>query len=462
MVALLTLVLCATTSLLWLMELLAGAVIATALACLAIVHGLTGFVQLGGRRLSAGGVFLLGMVLFGYFPTLWYRLTTPEVPSAFEVPGLAAMLALQVLWVSFWQTAPALNSDSRHPTPDLPRGVPALSLGVAGIYFGLGVGIFVLDIQALRHLAQPFGYASVTVAGLVLVQRRAHFRFRSLVGLALLFAAFAAFFFTGGGRLVLGSLAVALALVAGTRWTPAYLKPTMVLSLPPALWLLATDRSARTEQFLHGYRETGLESVVWPQRVFFQMLESVTYHDFPLGGGSTFAAASVIWVPREVWPDKPVGFGTVLTALYKPHLLAVGHSEAALVHGEFVYNFGWMGLIVLAVVVAGLVTVYERMLRTTYLRAPDGLDDLAVQAIVITLVAGLLDLVWVGTFTYASRAGFTCILLLLLYVLGRIARSLRRPRTGDVPASHPPAAPRAARQGPHESPSSPSKERAWA
>lgn len=132
-------------------------------------------------------------------------------------------------------------------------------------------------------------------------------------------------------------------------------------------------------------------------------------------------------MPRELWPDKPVGFGAQLTELYRPELLSVGHSEAALLHGEFVYNFALFGVPVAVLVVGHLVRWLDGWLNDLHATPPASVRVLIKQAVAVVASAGLLDLVWVGTYTYVERAGFACAVLALIYLMTALPASHDRP-----------------------------------
>lgn len=393
---------------------------AVAVAALGLLHSGAGFWRHGGTRISAPAVFLLGMGLFGYFPTLYYAFVGEPVALPYEIRGLSAMLVIQVALYGVWITSNHRSTGhSRQAAARSPCVIGALA-GASSLAGGLLIGA--LGVEGLQHLTQPFGYAGAVLTALSLVQAGARVNARVLVLVGGLFAGFVVFLFSGGGRLVLGSLAVALTMCVGLRWRPSFLKPLVLASLAPGLWVLARIRSERTSNQLTGYEETGLESVVWPQRLFFDVIASVNQGSISLGQGETFAAAAVAWVPRESWENKPVGFGTKLTELYRPELLAVGHSEAALVHGEFMYNFGWSGLALMTLILGVGIARLDRWLRASDRLRVSTVNHLLGQAAAVVLTAGLLDLVWVGTFTYVTRAGFACAALAMLWVVVRLLR----------------------------------------
>lgn len=409
---------------------LASAPTAVLLALLGVVHSALGFHRHGDSRVTAAGVFLFGMLLFGYFPTLYYAwLEQDFTPVRHEIRGLAALLSFQFILYAVWSTTdrPSPLTERRAVPPS--AWAPGVSLGIASLV--VGVTIAGLDIAALRPLAQPAGYGGVILIAVSLVQAGRRLNVFVLLVIGFLFATFVALLFTGGGRLVLGSLALALTIAVGFAWRPSFVKPVILGSLPPGLAFLARIRADSVANPLSGYQESGLESVVWPQRLFFRVLGDTANGRLALGNGETFGATAVIWVPRDVWAAKPVGFGTTLTQLYKPELLAVGHSEAALVQGEFVYNFGLWGLLIAPIVMGVGVYRLDAWLARLHGTAALSTSTLITQAMCVVLTAGIVDLVWVGTFTYASRAGFTCVLLVFLWMLAHLLGLTDRHATRD-------------------------------
>lgn len=413
------------------------------LALIGVSHSAIGFYRHGGARITPPGVFLFGMLLFGYFPTLYYAWLEQDFTAVpYEVRGLTALLASQFVLYSLWSVADRQVADIiQRPAPPS-AWVPGVSLGIAALLGGVLVSS--LEIAALWPLAQPAGYGGAILIALSVVQARRRMSILVLGVIAVLFATFVVLLFSGGGRIVVGSLALALAMATGFTWRPAYVKPIILVALAPVLAVLARVRADSVANPFTGYQESGLESVVRPQRLFFRLIDDSQAGYITPDSGATFLASALSWVPREFWTDKPVGFGTTLTELYRPDLLSVGHSEAGLLHGEFVYNFGPWGL-VLGSVVVGLAVLW----LDVWITALHGLQvrstsTLIVQALGITLTAGIVDLVWVGTFTYVARAGFTCAVLGILWL---IAKTLRLDDRGvardaalpvDGPSSHAP------------------------
>lgn len=388
---------------------------AVSLAGLGLVHSAMGFCRHGGARITPAGVLLFAMLIFGYFPTLYYAWTESNfVPVAFEVRGLVALLIFQfVLYPFFSLSDHGVEVSGRTAVPPS-VWIPAVVAGLLMVFGGLLINM--LNVTAIWPLAQPAGYAGIVLIALSLLQAR--HRINVLVlGLVLsLFASFVILFFSGGGRNVLGSLALGLAMATGFVWRPSLLKPMILVALPPVLWLLARLRADSVANPFTGYQESGLESVVRPQRLFFQLIQDQQAGNIELGYGETFVASVLSWVPREFWIDKPVGLGTTLTQLYRPDLLAAGHSEAGLLHGELIYNFGFWGLIFGAVALGFWIFWLDKWVTSLHQRTHTSISTLFAQAVTVTLTAGIVDLVWVGTFTYVARAGFACALLGVLWI----------------------------------------------
>lgn len=411
---------------------LAREVAAVVIALLGMVHSLNGFIRHGGARISAPGVFLVAMALFGYFPTIYYHFLSGEHLHDMEVTGLTLLLSSQALMYMVWRRT-GDGAESADKTSVCPQSVTMSGLWFGTLLLSGAIAMRGLGLEGLGSLTRAMGFAGTVLIAMSLISSRERVRAWMLFALAGLFVVFFSTMFTEGGRLVLGSMAMSLALAAGTRWRPRYLKVLAVLAIPVGVDVLARMRSVSRSDWASGYYETGFESVVWPQRRFFDVVQSVTHEGLPLGWGETFLNSLVVWVPRELWPNKPVGFGTELTLIYKPHLLQVGHSEAALVHGEFVYNFGVAGILALTLVCAWFVLALDRLLVRAQSFPVATLRQLLARAMLIIAVACLLDFVWVGTFTYAERAGFAVASLFPFYLVAAIVEGRPGGARGQPP-----------------------------
>ena len=106
-----------------------------------------------------------------------------------------------------------------------------------------------------------------------------------------------------------------------------------------------------------------------------------------------------------------------------------GHSMAAHVIGEWIYNFGPAG----AVLMVPFVGMGVKLLDLTLARL-QGFDVLAptrvaLTAGVATVVAEVPTLVWVGSFTFTSRAGQRVAIILALWAVARLLHTDRAGRS---------------------------------
>lgn len=366
--------------------------------------------------ISAPGVFMLGLATFVYFPGIYLSFIRADFADIASLPvAVFAVFFSQILiYYMSWKSAAADRTDL--PTPVIAPEVHrwAFNLGVALVLLGFALQqLFGLDSSTLAGAAAFAGTVMVVVSVLQASDRLSFSRL-ALAGAA--FALYGATMFSGGGRLILGGLAIAVAVAAARRHGGRMLKLGVLIAVPTGLVVLAAGRAAAVAAS-RGMEESGLESVVWPLERFAQLISLANEGKLDYGLGSTFYTTAVLFVPRQVWPDKPIGFGAELTLIFRPEVAALGHSEAALMHGEWVFNFGIAGLILLLPIVAWFVNWIDRGLVASQRIAIDTRRQFLRRVAMILAAAGLLDLVWGGTFLYMSRTGLRMLILLAVLVV---------------------------------------------
>jgi hypothetical protein len=155
----------------------------------------------------------------------------------------------------------------------------------------------------------------------------------------------------------------------------------------------------------------------------------------PLGWGCTFWASAVVWF-RVDCGEKPEGFGAVLVPILSPELVGTQQSDLALSRGEWLFDFGVMGL-VLMVPRTGMVRArVDRWLAAASVRAIDTRQQLLSLVGATVVAAGLADLVWGGTFTFTSRAAPRLLIVGLFLLLSQFriahkASTVAERRWGD-------------------------------
>ena len=233
--------------------------------------------------------------------------------------------------------------------------------------------------------------------------------------------------FSGGGRLTLAGIGIA-ALVALNLTKPhAIHKVIVAVGLPVFLAFAGVNRIERRGAINEApvidvvSSGSGLASLYEPLDTFGRIIEHQSQGlSPPLGPrwGGTFFNTLILPVPRDLWATKPVGFGAELTPVLQPELAGKNHSMAALSHGEWFANFGWVGLLLMVVVLGWFLAVLDQ--RHARL-AVEGLNSSGrwwSAAALLCLVSSLADLFWVGSFTFFARGGLAAIVVLLV---GRLA-----------------------------------------
>jgi hypothetical protein len=106
--------------------------------------------------------------------------------------------------------------------------------------------------------------------------------------------------------------------------------------IPGLIWAGTTfSTTTESEVLLEG---EGLGSLYGPPDSLAETRErevSPSREAVPRQYGATFWATAVIWVPREIWDSKPLGWRAVLAETLSPRNRDVGQSDASLIAGEF-------------------------------------------------------------------------------------------------------------------------------
>jgi hypothetical protein len=386
---------------------------AAGVSILGIVHSAIGFLAHGGRRISAPGIYMLGTGLFGFFSGL-YLVTDPifgDLPyllAAVNILYFGQILVYYLSWKPTDRIAPPISRDVDPRTVAWGRWVGfilmagSIGLSILGNYDPMVdaaafTGIILFAVAAFRDPSRKARYAYI-VTGL------------GVVG-------YSTYVFNGFGRLTLGALGVAVVATFAHRWRGSLMKVSLVAALGPGLMYLAQNRVDFSASRNPSSTETGMESVVGPLGRFAQLLGMDALGDIFYMWGSSFVTSAFVLVPRQLWPGKPIGFGAELAMLFRPDLDGYGHSELALFAGEWLFNFGLAGVLAGIPIVGWAVNWLDRKwIAINGAPMTDRRELLA--AVALTIVgAGLLDLAWGGTFTFAARAGTRLVIVLAVFVL---------------------------------------------
>lgn len=269
------------------------------------------------------------------------------------------------------------------------------------------------------------------------------FRISSLAWAGLCFACYVNLFFSGGGRLVLISLALGYAICAAGVGGASKVKLLTILAIVPALALSGMSRVRRAEPELSVRSAlsavqvgAGLASAFGGLGTFAQLVEAdmggARDDAFPRQHGLTFVEAIVAGVPRAIWREKPNGFGFRLTEVLMPSYTHTGHTLAALSYGEWYVNFGWLGLVLMIPVVGGALWWLDRLQMRLFTTELATVRQALRVLILVLLVAGVADYVWVGLFTYVAREVFRAVCVAVVWATLALVASVGAHRRGGM------------------------------
>jgi hypothetical protein len=197
------------------------------------------------------------------------------------------------------------------------------------------------------------------------------------------------------------------------------MKALVLATIGPTLVVLTYARQ-QLGTAIYGAELDGSGSVTQPLADFGRLLSLYDHGLLDLGHGSTLLVSAAFFVPRALWPGKPDGFGAVLTQILEPELVSIGQSLAAHLGGEWLYDFGYLGLGAMVLVMGWAIGRLDRWASGVLARPLTDRRTVVQLAAIVVMLAGIPDLEWAGTFTYWSRtASRLAVLAVLLLVADR-------------------------------------------
>lgn len=410
------------------------------LGALAGAFGTAAFLFHGERRITTLGLFNLSSALFvGYAGMVQSDTPMRSIDPEYLSHAIALSIASQmfvnlVAWKFLKQdNDPKINGflDASTARSTAIAGVVALAAAAAA--GGLDVP------RGLTYVVEGAAYSGVALIAVAFIfQKRTRLWSFNILVPGLLLALYALFFHSGEGRLRIVALACAIGVLVSLRFPTMHLKPMSVALVPPALWWLARDRLALQESIAAGASagRTGLESMMSPLVTFAQILEAQA-GSWDLRWGSTFVTLPFALVPDQYLPDwVPPALGYDLVNLTDPGRVGSIFSEASTVYGEWVWNFGLLGVFLLVPFVSIGIRVIDRMIvRGATLLISDGYKAVLILAIAAMLSGTIADLVWSGLHTYGTRVITRLPILLIVAFIWHLRSSEKRE---VLDCSHPP------------------------
>lgn len=371
-----------------------------ALSALVTLYAAFGFWRHGVARVTAIGIFNISTSLFvGYAGIVASNARDlPTTQGSVQTVVLCWLIVLVIL-----NCASAATEDATPPItmPDSSaRRITVVGWGaltsLALVYQGgaPSAGYALVDGAA-------FTACVLVAAGLLFRTDTRVISARTLLIVAT-FAGYALYFHQGTGRLRLVALGCCLLVLVTHRFPSRRWKLAALAALPAAVWWLARERLSLQEQIAAGSSagRTGLESMTEPLVVLAQLFEH-TADGGNIAWGRTFFTLPASLFPRDWLPGiEPLGYE--LVRIVNPARAGTGYSVASTAVGEWVYNFGPLGIAMAAVGLTVGLGWLDRRLNSVAGRVVTG-RNLVAFIVWVLIVGAVADLAWSGTHTMGAR-----------------------------------------------------------
>lgn len=394
---------------------------------LAIVSA-TAFIKLGEGTFSAGSVTSFCILVFGagagiyttagYFPLA----ETSTFHGLWVVLSMFLALQLLILWICPEKVANSSNFN-RISDHQIRR------FAHAGLLLGaVSTALLFLNVPVIPTpmVTSAIIFLSFSLSFSKKASRKV---FYATIVLVMIFAYYE-LFFSGFGRLNIAALLLSVAAIWSLANPSRVAKWLTLAAVVPMLGVLSLARLAFLEEAqgrIPGQTE-GIGSVVGPVgsagAIAVAHLEQVIQPAL----GMTLIAAALFWVPSDLWSGKPLGFGREIVKVTQPeHLSTAEFSDAGMVVGEAIWNFGIVGGIVSLFVVAAMVRWVDCFFMNS--RRSDR-SLLSSQLVVLFgVVAGsMTQVIWGGAFTWSSR---TVIPIVIIWLTANMAMYTMRSQKRD-------------------------------
>ena len=378
----------------------------------------------GGNQITTAGVYCLASAVFIGFAGLWWTAQPGALPPAVMIGATTGLGSEVAMYLLFWRRqvrfAPMRCEYQAIRDWALILGVGTAALGTIATLLHLAIG---------GHIALG-GLCALTIA---LVMRGSGSGGRQL---RLLAPCFIVLFyvntaFTGYGRLNIITLGLVALITLSTAEQNKYkiTKSITLLGVAPTTIYMVHLRQRFSLDTI-GTQLSGIGSIVNPLKTFGDLVMAHEHGQFGFAHGSSFISSGLFWVPRAYWENKPVGFGSVLTSTLYPNLSGTGYSMAGLTWAEWYYNFGWLGLLPMVVIIGLLIRTIDRWRESASSGAIVNRRQHFHAMLSLLLGAYIVNLMWDGSFTFCSRVGQDLIGTVIIFGLSSSKRPhLHVPRT---------------------------------
>lgn len=388
------------------------------LGAMSMAHGIIGFIRHGNKFITPTGLFLLSSALLVGFSSVYITIT--ERYNFGEELFYATLLGFTIQIIIY-----AFSSNYRWILPDSVMDITnPIVVKKVKAYGSLMLCVGFIG-SFFNHRYSMFTDALFYVGVLVIVvliwnnkksNKLVHFVFL-LILTTLLYLLYYKFAFDNFGRIVLATLALSILMGMNHVFRNYNIKPFLILLLVPTIIIASNIREnflIDTNPYYSTSSDAGFGSIVSPLNTFGKLLKLHYENELDLKFGETFWSAIVVLFPREWWETKPESFGREITHLFRPELVSVGHSEASITYGEWLFNFGYTGLLLSVVFFIVIFHILDRVYLKMLSSKLDTTVNFIKYVILIMLIGGIINVFWGGFSTFMTRDGFRILILLLI------------------------------------------------
>ncbi|WP_283642101.1 O-antigen polymerase [Croceibacter atlanticus] len=229
-----------------------------------------------------------------------------------------------------------------------------------------------------------------------------------------LFLFFAIFLWSGFGRLILFQfVSISLFFYTCVFGNLKKIKLLFFVSIPLMIavgGMLRSDTATISSTIQEG---EGAGSVFSTYRESERVIRDINRNKIIQLNGESYVAAFLFFIPRDLWSNKPIGFGKQLVEWYQPWLFETGHSLAGTFIAEAYANFGVLGILFSPFLIFIIISVILRSLnKDTYILT---YKDLCNSLIAICYLCLLPEFIWGGAQTYLIRSTVAALLIFLFF-----------------------------------------------
>lgn len=336
-------------------------------------------------------MFFLGYSAFIFLPSLlnWYYLDVN-----FNLFFLTSFIALIFIFL----TRQTLVNEF------IEYGFP-----VKIIFLFLCFLLSVLSFIGLGNFVTPFIAFLIILLSLCFKQGKIKSNSIYLFVFVCFFTVYAVFAWSGFGRtVVVGWFLLALLQFS---YSINFKVNKYIFGLIPGLAAtLLSDRNVFKLEF-SGLEKALYDSAYGPYRLASSFIENFNQRGFDISGfWDQIMFTFFIYIPREIWPSKPFGFGFEYTVRHlDAYLVDAGHSIASTLIGDHIYFLGYFGIITSLIVFSIIAFTTNAIYRIK------GLNGNGV----LIFSASMMVLVWGGMTSFSARAALPSILFVFLFTLFR-------------------------------------------